>query len=88
VAVQWPIENGDSQLSSGPYYRYGRHCWSAVLTGLMQPWSKNGCSDLNTLGFSFPSATAEKAALYIEFTRTDFDDLSSSSLQLGAKLAF
>ncbi len=88
VAVQWPIKNSDSLLSSGPYYRYGRHCWSAVLTGVVQPWSKNGCSDLSTLGFSFPTATKENAAVYIEFTQTSFDDLSSNSLQLGAKLAF
>jgi len=88
MAVQWPIDNADSVLSSGPYYRHGRHCWSAVLTGLVQPWSKKGCSALNTVGFSFPTATEENAALYIEFTRTDFDDLFSSSLQLGAKLAF
>lgn len=88
VAVQWPIDNGRAQLSAGPYYRYGRHCWSAVLTGLLQPWSKKGCSDLNTLGFSFPMVKEKNAGVYIEFTRTDFDDLSSSSLQLGAKLAF
>ncbi|MEH6448931.1 MAG: hypothetical protein V7765_09690 [Oleispira sp.] len=88
VAVQWPIENANSVLSSGPYYRYGRHCWSAVLTGLVQPWSKKGCSELNTLGFTFPTGSEEDVGLYIEFTQTDFDDLFSSSLQLGAKLAF
>lgn len=88
VALQWPIDNAGSKLSAGPYYRYGRHCWSAVLTGLLQPWSKKGCSDLNTLGFSFPVVKEKNAGVYIEFTRTDFDDLSSNSLQLGAKLAF
>jgi hypothetical protein len=88
VALQWPIDNKGSQLSAGPYYRYGQHCWSAVLTGLVEPWSKKGCSKLNTVGFSFPMEKAKNAGAYIEFTRTGFDDLSSSSLQLGAKLAF
>jgi hypothetical protein len=88
VALQWPIDNKGSVLSAGPYYRYGQHCWSAVLTGLVEPWSKKGCSKLNTLGFSFPMEKAKNAGAYIEFTRTGFDDLSSSSLQLGAKLAF
>jgi hypothetical protein len=54
----------------------------------VQPWSKEGCSQLQTLGFVFPSTVEDMAAMYIEFTRTDFDDLTSSSLQLGAKLAF
>lgn len=88
VALQWPIANKGGLLSAGPYYRYGRHCWSAVLSGLVQPWSKKGCSGLNTVGFAFPNGENENAGLYVEFTRTDFDDLSSSSLQLGAKLAF
>lgn len=88
VALQWPIDSTSTQLSVGPYYRYGRHCWSAVLTGLLQPWSKEGCSELNTLGFSFPMAREQNAGVYLEFTQTDFDDLSSNSLQFGAKLAF
>lgn len=88
VALQWPIENAGALLSAGPYYRYGRHCWSAVLTGLLQPWSRKGCSDLNTLGFSFPVPKEKNAGVYIEFTQTEFDDLSSRSLQLGVKLAF
>jgi len=88
VALQWPIDNDSGALSAGPYIRYGQHCWSAVLVGLVQPWSKRGCSNLNTLGFSFPSREEDYTGLYIEFTQTDFDDLISSSLQLGAKLAF
>jgi hypothetical protein len=88
VVLQWPIDNKGSLLSAGPYYRYGQHCWSAVLTGLVEPWSKKGCSELNTVGFSFPTEKSENEGVYIEFTRTGFDDLSSSSLQLGAKLAF
>ena len=88
VSLQWPIENSGSSLSAGPYYRYGRHCWTAVLTGLLQSWSRKGCSDLNSIGFSFPVPKEQNTAVYIEFTQTDFDDLSSRSLQLGAKLAF
>jgi hypothetical protein len=88
IALQWPIDNESAHLSMGPYYRYGRHYWSAVLTGLIEPWSNKGWSELNTLGFSFPMAKDQDAALYIEFTRTDFKDLSSNSLQMGAKLVF
>ena len=88
VALQWPVDNPGSELSAGPYYRYGRHCWWAVLTGLLRPWSKEGCSNLNSIGYTFPLHSEETSAVYVEFTRTDFDDLSSNSLQFGAKLAF
>ncbi len=88
LALQVPLNNKYSSLSYGPYYRYGRHCWSAVLSGFVQPWSKEGCSDLQTLGFTFPSGaqTESNAVVYLEFSRTDFDGLSSSSLQVGARL--
>jgi hypothetical protein len=88
IALQWPIDNKGAQLSAGPYYRYGRHYWSAVLTGLTQSWSNKGWSELNTIGFSFPMAKHQNAGVYFEFTHTDFENLSSNSLQLGAKLAF
>lgn len=88
VSLQWPLENKNALLAAGPYFRFGRHCWTAMLTGLLQPWSKEGCSGLKTLGFAFPEGVNKNAALYVEFTRTDFDDLRSSSVQLGAKLAF
>jgi hypothetical protein len=88
IALQWPVDNPGSKLTAGPYYRYGRHCWSAVLTGLLRPWSKEGCSNLNSMGYTFPLHSEETSAVYVEFTRTDFDDLSSNSLQFGAKLAF
>jgi len=88
IALQWPVDNPGSELSAGPYYRHGRHCWSAVLTGLLRPWSKEGCSNLSSIGYSFPLHSEETSAVYVEFTRTDFDDLSSNSLQFGAKLAF
>lgn len=88
VTLIWPIENNEGLISAGPYYRYGRHCWSAVLSGLVEPWSKKGCSGLNTLGFSFPSGKEKHAGLYVELSQTDFDDLFSRSLQLGVKLAF
>lgn len=88
VALQWPVDNPGTELSAGPYYRYGRHCWSAVLTGLLRPWSKEGCSNLNTIGYTFPIYSEESSGVYVEYTRTNFDDLSSNSLQIGAKLAF
>lgn len=90
VVLQMPFESKNDVFNYGPYYRLGRHCWSAVLTGLVQVWSKEGCSKIQTLGFVFPSVQYEdeNAALYIEFTRSDFDDLSTSSMQLGAKLPF
>ena len=90
VVLQAPFESKNDVFNYGPYYRLGRHCWSAVLTGLVQIWSKEGCSKIQTLGFVFPSVQYEdeNAVLYMEFTRTDFDDLSTSSMQLGAKLPF
>jgi hypothetical protein len=89
VAVQLPFNTGYSQFHYGPYYRFGRHCWSAVFTGLVEPWSKEGCSDLQTLGFLFPAQQSyeEGAILYLEFSRSHFAEVSTNSIQLGAKLA-
>lgn len=90
LVLQAPFENNNNLFNYGPYYRLGSHCWSAVFNGLDQPWSKEGCSKIQTLGFVFPSVQYknENTALYIEFTRSNFDDLSTNSMQLGAKLAF
>lgn len=89
LALQVPFNNGQSRFAYGPYYRFGRHCWSAVFTGLVEPWSKEGCSDLQTIGFLFPAQQSyeEGAILYLEFSRSHFAEVSTNSIQLGAKLA-
>lgn len=88
AALRIPLSRTKSRFSYGPYYRYGQHCWSAVFSGLAQPWSKEGCSEIQSAGFSFPSARGYEvdAQVYIEFTHTDFEDVSSRSLLAGVRM--
>lgn len=90
LTLQVPISSQKTVLSYGPYYRLGRHCWTGVLTGLVQPWSKEGCSDLHSLGFVFPVADRRggDTVLYLEISHTELDQLSTKSMQIGAKLPF
>ena len=88
VIVQWPLSSQYTQLSYGPYYKYGRHCWSGVVSGLLQPWSKEGCSDIQSAGFTFPSNNRRSGdlVLYLEYSQSTLENLSSRSVQIGAKL--
>lgn len=90
LTLQVPVSSQRTVLSYGPYYRIGWHCWTGVLTGLMQPWSKEGCSDLHSLGFVFPVTDRKggDTVLYIEVSHSELDSLSTRSMQLGAKLPF
>lgn len=74
-------------LPSGPYFRYGGHCWSATITGLAQPWAKSGCSDLSAVGLAFSSDSRREgqASFYVEFSRTRFDDVTSGSVIAGIR---
>lgn len=88
VVLQLPLQSQNTQLSYGPYYKYGRHCWSGVLSGLVQPWSKEGCSDIQSAGFTFPSSNKRSGGLvlFLEYSQSTLEDLSSRSVQMGAKL--
>lgn len=86
ATLQIPFENPTSDFYAGPYYRYGQQCWSAILTGLTQPWSGKGCNDLHAIGVVFPSADKSRAAFYLEVSQTDFDDLASNAVQIGVKV--
>jgi hypothetical protein len=88
VTLQLPFPNPESDFRSGPYYRFGKQCWSAVLSGVLQPWSGRGCNDLHAIGVVFPSTHKTRAAFYIEALQTDFDDLESDSIQVGVKVPF
>lgn len=92
LSVSWeatlllPFTNPKSDFRTGPYYRFGQQCWSAVLSDVLEPWSDRGCSDLHAVGFVFPSVHKTRAAFYIEALRTDFDNLESDSIQVGVKV--
>ena len=77
-------------LPTGPYFRYGGHCWSATITGLAQPWAKSGCSDLSAIGLAFSSDSRREgqASFYVEFSRTRFDEVTSGSLIAGIRNRF
>ena len=77
-------------LPPGPYIRYGGHCWAATITGLAQPWAKDGCSDLAAIGFAFSSSGRRpgNASAYVEFSRTHFDDVTSGSIIAGIRNRF
>jgi hypothetical protein len=86
ATLQLPFPNPKSDFRSGPYYRFGKQCWSAVLSGVLQPWSGRGCNDLHAIGLVFPSTRKTRAALYIEALQTNFDNLESDSIQVGVKI--
>lgn len=90
ITLQIPIFSDNTALSYGPYYRVGRHCWSGVGSGFVRPWSREGCSDLHSVGFVFPASDqrAGKTVLFIEASHSNLDTLSTRSVQLGAKLPF
>jgi len=74
----------------GPYLRYGGHCWAASITGITQPWSKTGCSDLTAIGFAIPGDNRRRGSgvFYFEFSRTRFDEVTSGSIVAGIKSLF
>jgi hypothetical protein len=86
ATFQIPFPNPRSDFRAGPYYRYGQQCWSAILSGLMQPWSGKGCNDLHAFGVVFPSSDKTRAAFYLEASQTNFDDLDSNAIQMGVKI--
>ena len=86
ATLQIPFENPKSDFRAGPYYRFGQQCWTAMLTGLLQPWSGDGCDNLHAVGVVFPSIDKTRAAFYLEASQTDFDDLASNAIQMGVKI--
>ena len=90
ITLQLPLSNQNTTFQYGPYYRVGQHCWSAVLTGLTNPWQEEGCSAIHSVGFLFPLTNYNKEfnAFYLEATQSNFDAVSTKSIQLGAKVPF
>ncbi|MFC3678868.1 hypothetical protein [Bacterioplanoides pacificum] len=81
---------GSGVTPAGPYLRYGGHCWAASMTGLAQPWSKSGCSDLSAVGFTMPGDHRRlgRGTFYFEFSHTRFDDVTSRSINAGIRSLF
>ena len=88
VTLKVPFDNDYSSLAVGPYYRYGHHCWSAAIDGLVQPWAKKGCSALQSFGVLLPSVNEEGASVYFEITATEFDEVDSTTLQVGVMVPY
>jgi hypothetical protein len=90
MTVQIPFGHNNTAFQYGPYYRLGRHCWSAVLLGLVDPWYKEGCSNLHSIGFLFPISNRRysDASFYLEATHSEFDEVSTNSIQIGSKVPF
>ncbi|WP_430459889.1 outer membrane beta-barrel protein [Thalassolituus sp. LLYu03] len=70
----------------GPYVRVGRHCWSAVTSGLLDPWSEDGCSAMRSAGFNFP--VEHDLVMYAEYSTTRFQDIDADSLLAGVQARF
>ncbi|ASP40093.1 hypothetical protein CHH28_16055 [Bacterioplanes sanyensis] len=70
----------------GPYVRYAHHCWAATVVGITRPWDDDGCSPLVAAGFSFKAQ--RRASLYAEYSRTEFDEITSGSIVAGLKTRF
>lgn len=88
VVAHVPLSSANIPL--GPYVRLGGHCWAATVSGLAQPWAKNGCSDLTAAGISFSTNRKRRGegALYFEFSKTRFDEVTSGSIIAGVKTSF
>ena len=80
ITLRLPLAQGQ-----GPYVRYGRHCWSAAVSGLLDPWAEDGCSMMKGGGFNFVVQNRSRMALYVEYIATDFRDIETDSLIAGVR---
>lgn len=92
ATVHLPL-NGWRSNPAGPYARIGQQCWwlsvsepSAQLRGNTHR-NVSGCSVRNTVGVAFP-AEEWNQTFYVEYSRIDFDDISSGSVIAGLRMEF
>jgi len=83
ITLRLPLANG-----VGPWVRYGRHCWSTVVSGLLQPWSEDGCSPMRSAGFNFPLPNQRDVVLFAEYSTTEFRDIEADSIIAGVRAHF
>lgn len=80
ITLRLPLAQGQ-----GPYVRYGRHCWAAAVSGLLDPWSEDGCSMMKGGGFNFVIQDRSRTVLYVEYIATDFREIETDSLIAGVR---
>lgn len=86
VRLRLPLGNG-----SGPYVSYGRQCWQVVITGLENRWSENSCSVVKSAGIAFGTGQRSQypgAAMVLEYSRMDFNEVEAGSLMVGLRMNF
>jgi len=66
----------------GPYFKVGRHCWSASVEDVVNLWDGAGCSNLSGLGVYFGP---KGSGFLIEYNYIRYDVVSSSFLNLGIR---
>lgn len=94
ATVHLPL-NGWRSNPAGPYARVGQQCWALSVS---QPTANeqerrishrnlNGCSVRQTVGVAFP-AEEWNQTIYVEYSRIDFDYISSGSVIAGLRMEF
>lgn len=83
VTLRLPLANG-----VGPWVRYGRHCWSTAVSGVLEPWSDDGCSSMRSAGFNFPLPNQHDVVLFAEYSTTEFNDIDADSIIAGVRAHF
>ncbi|MBU2037827.1 MULTISPECIES: hypothetical protein [unclassified Thalassolituus] len=83
VTLRLPLANG-----VGPWVRYGRHCWSTAVSGVLEPWSDDGCSTMRSAGFNFPLPNQHDVVLFAEYSTTEFSDIDADSIIAGVRAHF
>lgn len=74
---------------TSPYVRFGHHCWSASVGGLLSPWEKEGCSNYWGGGLNIISVSrnnGKKTSVYGEILQISFEDVEAINLVLGFRL--
>lgn len=88
ATLRLPLEVLGLNPGSGPYWRYGRHCWAASATGTFDPWSQKGCSAMETWGINFPLPPYPELVIFLEYSQTGFRDIDSRSVLAGVQARF
>jgi hypothetical protein len=83
VTLRLPLANG-----VGPWVRYGRHCWSTAVNGVLEPWSDDGCSSMRSAGFNFPLPNQHDVVLFAEYSTTEFRNIEADSIIAGVRAHF
>lgn len=88
VTLRLPLELAGLPRGTGPYWRYGQHCWAAAAAGIVNPWAEDDCSPMQTWGINFSLPDSPDLVIFAEYARTDFLDIESRAVIAGVQARF